>query len=200
MATMPCVEVDDLVVRGDGAKALHAIREPEAALALWARELPEALADTIGRIGLGTVDDLALTIDLPIPASALAASLVAGGYEGDAARLLAADILALARQHAVISGTSRLAIRLEVVETDACRRFHADYVRYRLLTTYRGAATQWIRADTPDCIEQMRTGEVAVFKGRLLLPEPPILHRSPPLEESGGEPRLLLVIDPADAA
>ena len=91
-----------------------------------------------------------------------------------------------------------MAIRLEVVDTDACRRFHTDYTTLRLLTTYRGQATQWIRVGSPDRIEQMAAGEIGIFKGRRLLDDPPILHRSPPIGDRG-ESRLLLVIDPVIA-
>ncbi len=89
-------------------------------------------------------------------------------------------------------------LRLEVVETDACRRFHADFVTYRLLTTYCGAATQWVRSTQPETIETLRAGDVAIFNGRVLLEEPTILHRSPPIAGTG-ETRLLLVIDPVIA-
>jgi hypothetical protein len=39
------------------------------------------------------------------------------------------------------------------------------------------------------------TGAVGVFKGRLLLDPPTILHRSPPISATG-ERRLVLAIDP----
>ncbi|OWK27704.1 DUF1826 domain-containing protein [Sphingomonas mucosissima] len=81
---------------------------------------------------------------------------------------------------------------------DACRRFHADYVTYRMLTTYHGAAIQWVRSEAPPAIEQMRAGEVAIFKERPMLDEAPILHGSRPIAGTG-ETRLLSVIDPVIA-
>jgi hypothetical protein len=83
-----------------------------------------------------------------------------------------------------------------VVETDACSKFHADFVTLRTITTYRGPGTQWQRADDPgdQTINEMRSGAVGLFKGRLLQPEPSVLHRSPPIADSG-ESRLVLVID-----
>lgn len=44
----------------------------------------------------------------------------------------------------------------------------------------------------------MAAGEVALFKGRRLLPDPPLLHRSPPLA-GRAETRLLLVNDEPDS-
>jgi hypothetical protein len=198
LLTLPREARIDPVVRADSADTLAAVRDPGVALALWARRLPGSLAEAIAALELGAVDDLELTVDLPASVSALAASLVVSGHAPPVARLLAADILELASRHAVICGEARVAIRLEVVDTDACRRFHTDYTTLRLLTTYRGQATQWIRVGSPDRIEQMAAGEIGIFKGRRLLDDPSILHRSPPIGDRG-ESRLLLVIDPVIA-
>ena len=71
----------------------------------------------------------------------------------------------------------------------------ADYVTLRLLCTYAGPGTQWCRAAAPDAIYEVPTGAVGVFKGRMLLDPPTVLHRSPPIAATGGQ-RLILVIDP----
>lgn len=119
---------------------------------------------------------------------------MASGYEARLARLLAHDILDLANDYALVCVTARLAIRLEVVETDACRRFHADYVR-------SGCSAP---IGARDAVDPHRFGkprgadEVGIFKRRRLLDDPSVLHRSPPLGDYG-EPRLLLVIDPVTA-
>ncbi|APR52545.1 DUF1826 domain-containing protein [Sphingomonas koreensis] len=195
MATQLHEALIDPVVSGDDAEALLAIREREVALALWARETQAPLTEAIEAIDLNGVDDLELTIELPLSPTTLAMNLVVSGYDENAAHLLSEDIVAHATRFARIAQATRLTVRLEIVESDACRRFHADYVSYRLLTTYRGPGTEWIRAGQPDSVERMRAGDVAIFKGRLRVEEPTILHRSPPIEGSG-EQRLLLVIDP----
>ena len=46
-----------------------------------------------------------------------------------------------------------------------------------------------------DLAAEVPTGAVGVFKGRLLLDPPTILHRSPPISATG-ERRLVLAIDP----
>ena len=177
------------------ANALEDIRKRDIALSIWQRALPSSLAAPLARLNCHDVDDIALTVDRPLATSALCTSLIAAGYDETLAAPLVHDMAMLAEQFATMIGCSRVKLRLDVVDTDACRRFHADYVTYRMLTTYHGAATQWVRSDAPDVIEQMRTGEVAIFKGRVLLDEPPILHRSPPIAGTG-ETRLLFVIDP----
>jgi len=104
--------------------------------------------------------------------------------------------------------TTAVAIRLEVIETNACRKFHADHVTARLICSYAGPGTQWI--DDRDAmalaggadpatltVRQVATGDVALFKGHDRS-ETPIVHRSPPIAGTGTR-RLVLVIDPARA-
>lgn len=193
MATQLCAAVSEPVRHVPSPDSLAAIRDRDAALAIWKRATPVDLAAALDALCLDAVDD----VECPIGPSGcdLADTLMAAGYGADIAMLLARDIATLAGTFAPIAGAARLKLRLEIVETDACRRFHSDFVTYRLLTTYRGQATQWARADTPEVIEEMAAGDVAIFKGRVLLDEPPILHRSPPIE-ARGEQRLLMVLDP----
>lgn len=183
------------VLFGDAPDTLAAIRDRDRALTQWRRPVPAALVVQLAQLDLDGIDDLELAIDLPVAAAALKESLEAAGYDAPTAALLAQDIADLSTRFAAIAGGGQLMLRLEVVETDACRRFHADFVTYRLITTYRGQATQWVRADRPDTIEHMQAGEVCIFKGRMLLDNPPVLHRSPPIAATG-EQRLLLVLDP----
>ncbi|MDG5487260.1 DUF1826 domain-containing protein [Sphingomonas sp. BGYR3] len=167
-----------------------------AALAIGQRVLPKAVEDALGGLDWEAIDDVELTLDLPVGVDTLALNLAVSGYPSAAAHALAEDILALAMVQARATGSNALSMRLQVVETDSCRKFHADYVTRRLLTTYAGQATQWCHADKPDRIEQLSAGDVAIFTGRVMIDPPVVLHRSPPIE-AAGELRLLLVIDPA---
>lgn len=122
---------------------------------------------------------------------------------------LSEDIVFLARWFQNRVGAGRLLVRLETVDDDACRRFHADNVRFRLVTTYRGPGTQWLSpADangleddqtlSADRIRRLERGHVAILRGaREATPDHPgLLHRSPPIEGSGVT-RLFLAIDDA---
>ncbi|MGC6400911.1 DUF1826 domain-containing protein [Sphingomonas sp. FW199] len=175
---------------------LAAVRHPDIALAIHPRSLPPGLADAVDALDLEGIDDTDLIVDLPISGEAFAVALAVSGFPASAARMIGDDMARLAQVLADVADCTRLAIRLHVVETDACRKFHADYVTLRLLTTYRGRATEWHRAETPDRIDRLRPGDVAIFKGRVLIDPPAVLHRSPPIAGTG-ELRLLLVIDPA---
>jgi len=142
------------------------------------------------------------------PASALAAGTVtgvwrfAGSPEAVRAALpglplaLAADIHDLARRFAALAGRPTVRVRLEAVDGDACRRFHADYTDLRLVTTYAGPGTDIRTTTAQDApVHRIRAGDIALFKGRLFPGEPPVLlHRSPPIEGTG-ERRIVLVLD-----
>ena len=97
-----------------------------------------------------------------------------------------------------------VSVRLAIVTSDSCRKFHADYVKARLITTYVGTGTQWIdgkdaervaRGQDPVRINTLGAGDVGLFKGKIATRYPAI-HRSPPIARTG-ETRLMLVLDPA---
>ncbi len=179
------------VATGPQAAVLDDIAHPAVALAIWERDLPPGLHDAVASLDFDEVDDVAIELGVDdAPDDALRAA----GYPDALVASIAADIAMLAQHHATLTGADRLSVRLEVVETDACRRFHADYVTLRLLCTYAGPGTQWHPVAEPEAIGQVSTGAVAVFKGRKLLDPPTVLHRSPPIVASG-ERRLMLVID-----
>ena len=88
-------------------------------------------------------------------------------------------------------------LRLEVVETDACRKFHADNVSARLLMPLVGPGTQWVHTGDDDIVQALQPGEVGLFKGWKWTEAPRILHRSPPVAATG-ETRLLFALSPVE--
>jgi hypothetical protein len=185
----------------DHSSVLHAIREEDCNLAIWQRPL---LADFAPLIE-GTPQDLRFTAALADLPAIMRAGLASGGYGGTALHAaLVEDASLLARLFCDAMGLAALELRLEVVRSDSCRKFHADYVPARLITTYVGEGTDWLdEADAdrvaagrePQRIKRMNTGDVGLFKGKLATPRPAI-HRSPPIAGTGAA-RLLLVMDPA---
>lgn len=183
------------VVMGDQHAVLREVLWPQIHLALWQRQRPVALG-WLDALDWDTVDDVDAVLEQGDWGAVAADLLLAAGYPWTPDGLALVDEIAdLARRFAMLMACTSLRLRLEVVETDACRKFHADQLCARLLCTLSGPGTQWIEtgADTP--IMQMAPGDVAIFKGRLWAEEPAILHRSPPIAASG-ERRLLLVLDP----
>jgi Protein of unknown function (DUF1826) len=113
-----------------------------------------------------------------------------------AMRPLGADIMLLARLFATVSAEPRVRLRLEHVVDDACRQYHVDSVKLRLLNTYAGLGTDWI--DPAGEYRRMVVFDVGVFKGSKFTDAAPrILHRSPPVENLPKQQRsrLLLCID-----
>lgn len=178
-----------IAIGGDRALLDHVAR-PDVALAIWWRRMPEALRLALGGLDLTGVDDMAVEVDLN---GSVDAALTAAGYEGAVQRLLCADIDLLIRRHAALTGEDRQRVRLEVIASEPVSRFRADRTTFGLRCTYVGPGIQWCRIDGPDAIYEVPAGAVGVFKGRALLDQPVILHRSPSVEAS----RLVLAIDPA---
>jgi hypothetical protein len=181
-------------------EVLRAVHHPRAGIAIWTREPDPALVEALDPLDLSAAANLTCAICIRDPANLeaeIGSQLARAGYGPEASTLLATDALGLAKLLGELTGRPRLALRIESVSTDACRKLHADYVTYRLLTTYKGPGTQWVRSDAPDALEQMMPGWVGVLKGRLIQDPPSILHRSPPIDGTG-ERRLFLAIDPID--
>ena len=184
-------------------EVLHAIVEPDCNLAIWQRT-PFA---EFGPLVEGTPQDLRFTCDVAGLPALLAEGLNQGGFGGSAALhcALVEDAARLAELFCSAMDLAKLELRLEVVRTDSCRKFHADYVTARLITTYVGEGTDWLDEDdaarvaageTPRHINRLGCFDIRLFKGKLAT-DCPAIHRSPPIAQTTGGARLLLVLNPA---
>jgi hypothetical protein len=160
------------IARGPGPEALAAIARPGNAAALWERRLPPSFAAWMDALPDAALPALRVAAD---PKGLLAALReAASACSDDAWRdFLLADILDLAARFARILGspTLRLRLRLEAIDDDACRRFHVDRVRARLLCTYRGAGTELAHpapaGQAPEPLERLASGTAAIVRGTL---------------------------------
>jgi len=184
------------------AGILGAISDDDCNLAIWQRNL---LIDWSALIE-GSPRDIRFDASRADLAARFAAALASHGFGGrHLHRALCDDVALLAERFCAVMEIEELELRLEVVTTDSCRKFHADYVAARMITTYVGPGTQWLtRADAarvragkePRAINRLEPGEVGIFKGKLATDHPAI-HRSPPIASASG-PRLLLVLNRTD--
>lgn len=172
---------------------LARIWEPDVHLAIWRRPLACDL-DGLCSLDWNVIDDIDEIVSNMALARDVPELIEVAGY-GDVATALAREVVAMGERLAAILECTMLRLRLEVIETDACRKFHADNVTARLLMPLVGPGTQWLHAGSDGPIESLLPGEVGVFKGRLWAEEPFILHRSPPVAATG-ETRLLLAMNP----
>lgn len=189
-------------VISDASSTLRHIDDKDCNLAIWQRPGPFDAADLVHNEAAAA----RITVAPDSMAISLTEALLDGGFpKSTSLQHLVTDIEMLCRLFLPIAGTPKLEVRLEVVTTNACRKFHGDYVMSRLITTYHGSATQWLdqrdadrikAGDEPHNIRQLSCGDVALFKGRLAT-EHPAIHRSPPIAGTG-ERRLVLAIDPCE--
>jgi len=109
---------------------------------------------------------------------------------------LADGIIVLAGRFADLMSCGTVRLRFEGIIGNACRKVHADYTDLRLICTLAGPGTDYTLGDDPDGpLMRIPTGAAALFKGREFgSGHAACLHRSPPIDGTGGK-RLVLVID-----
>ncbi|WP_455887226.1 DUF1826 domain-containing protein [Pseudomonas rustica] len=198
--------VDIFQVFGETPQVLTDILQDGVNLAVWRRRLPpqlEDFAELVVSLGQDLADQRVIDVDeqqIPVLSDLLREAADLHGYEA-----FVADVVWLVAAYTCLVGARRVGLRLRVLTGPMCPRFHVDNVPLRLLTTYAGPGSEWLReqesprgelhiAETPvDNIQQLRVGEVAVLKGEKWQGNEGagLVHRSP----SGQQGRLLLSLD-----
>lgn len=197
---------------GDTPGIFTQILEDGTNLAVWQRQLPAHISDFAAMV-LAMDQPLAESrvLDLPEEDTPPALrGLAAGfsdlqGYEG-----FIADVTWLVSAFACLLGAQRVGLRLRTLDKAMCPRFHVDHVPVRLLTTYAGVGSQWLKEDAmdrrrlaqpeaepvdPQVIQQFCCGDVGLLKGEKWHGNEGLglIHRSP--EPAPGERRLILTLD-----
>ncbi len=131
------------------------------------------------------------------------------------------DVEELVDMFSCLFELSNVGLRLKVLNSAMCPKFHVDKVPCRMVTSYYGPGTEWLPHEYVDrsklghgskgmtddesglysnnsSIHQLNVGEVALLKGENWTDNEGagLVHRSPSL--SSGERRLLLSLDFAD--
>ncbi|EJM83903.1 DUF1826 domain-containing protein [Pseudomonas sp. GM60] len=199
-------------VQGETPQALARILDDGVNLAIWQRRLPVHIAD-FGRLLLSLNEPLAESLVLEMPADDTEPNLqglASGfndleGYEG-----FIADVSWLVSAFACLLGAKRIGVRLRVLDKAMCPRFHVDHVPVRLITTYAGIGSEWLKEGAMDrrqlskpeaeptddsLIQHIGSGYVALLKGEKWHGNEGfgLIHRSPQL--APGERRLILTLD-----
>lgn len=202
-ARMP---VDIFQVFGETPLVLSDVLQDGVNLAVWRRRLPpqlEDFAELVVSLGQNLADQRVIDVDeqqMPVLSDLLREAADLHGYEA-----FVADVAWLVAAYTCLVGARRVGLRLRVLNAPMCPRFHVDNVPLRLLTTYAGPGSEWLRepesprgelhtAQMPvDNIQQLQVGEVAVLKGEKWQGNEGagLVHRSP----SGQQGRLLLSLD-----
>lgn len=188
------------VLSVNGPEDMGAIRLPGVGGVICQRRLPETVLHWLETLPAEMLPAARVLVRPGEIASAVTLACDETGLpDAPERRILIDDIAALAATFGEMTRAKWLRFRLDVVTTNACRRFHIDRVTARLVCTYRGTGTQYgvARNDVPATIHTVPTGSPFVMRGTLwpAQPDPHLMHRSPPIEGTG-ESRLMLALDP----
>lgn len=205
---------DDYII-APRRSVLASIDDPAISVAIWRRALAPELTTAIG----DWIGSAWLEADLIVAANEELRTAVPA-LSGLPDARVADDIEQLFAEFRSLSEASRIRLTLGVKRNDACRKFHADYVKLRLITTYFGPGTEWVPgygirrdvlADPPLCprtanrkivpdrraVRHARAGDVLLLKGERHGKARAAVHRSPPIEQRGLA-RLVLTLTTAD--
>lgn len=201
--------------QGPDPEVLAGIYEPEVNLAVWQRGARPAVSAHCSSL-LQHRHPLALRTTVSVDAlrNAPEATLPAALAQGP----LGADIALLVDMFACLFELEQVGLRLLVLDHAMCPRFHVDRVHCRLLATYGGAGTQWLRdsqlsqpwrdmltaaeqgcnaakIELDACTASIGCMDVALLKGEIWPDNAGngLVHRSP--QPGSGDKRLLLTLD-----
>jgi hypothetical protein len=138
--------------------------------------------------------------------------------EYQCAQSLGEDIALIVDMFCCLFDLQEVGLRLTTLDSPMCPKFHVDHLPCRLVTTYHGAATQWLGNEgidrsklgagsvglsdeesglykCSDSINQLLQGDVALLKGSGWEgnEQQGLVHRSP--EVAPNERRLLMTLD-----
>lgn len=182
-------------------RELSSIRMSECAAVIWHRRPSPACLKWIGALAREHLPRTRVILRPDaIRQAAIIACEAAGTPDCTERRCLVDDIAQQAEIFAALMRAPCLRMRLDVVTTNACRKFHVDAVTARLVCTFRGTGTQYgisTGAGDPKPVHTVPTGSPILLRGTLwpTRSDRGFLHRSPPIEGTG-ETRLVLVLDP----
>lgn len=202
---------------GNEARVLTSIYLEETNIAIWQRQLSATLKQSVDAFLRSNPNfQLSMTV---APQSVLSSISESLGNNDQVE--LCENIAELTSMFCCLFELKRAGLRLTALDRAMCPKFHVDKVPCRLITTFQGAATEWLphhavnrqklgigsngQPDDQsglyqrhDDIQQLNCGDVGLLKGELWSGNESagLVHRSPALEI--GERRLLLTLDFSD--
>lgn len=194
----------------DDPQVLSEVLREGVNLAVWTRRLSPALRD-FAAVLVRSQPTLALSLTLEMREDRLPTWEALRGIRDLPGQADFLDDLGwLVEAFACLTGAQRIGLRLRALDTPMCPRFHVDHVPLRLVTTYQGAASEWLDESgvdrrllggaqaeevEPQHINSLSTGDVALLKGERWEGNEGagLVHRSP--RHAPGAPRLLLTLD-----
>ncbi|MFK7854620.1 MAG: DUF1826 domain-containing protein [Granulosicoccus sp.] len=182
-------------------------------IAIWKRSLPQSLSDTVAEFIDANPTHKTSVVIAPQDAQTRLFDL----FGHLTSREFCDDVATLVDMFCTLFELEQAGVRLSVLDNAMCPKFHVDRIPCRLITTYRGVATEWLQHEHVDrsklghqCngvadhesglfnsgqrIQQLNQGDVALLKGDVWRGNEGkgLVHRSPSTQDSR---RLLLTLD-----
>ena len=188
--------VDSAVIEVASLNELTAIHRPSHALALCPRSMPPALTPWLDALPGEMLPNERLLVRVGDAPAALAALFGSSPLsDSGPARMLRDDMVDLIEHFTAIAGAPEVDVRVQHIRRDACKKFHRDHVRLRLISCYHGPTTEWVPAGhTEEALDHQKAYAgplqhfprfaVAVFKGH----EQGVVHRSPAIASEPAKP------------
>ena len=189
---------------GDTPDILARISEPGVNICIWQRPSIDQINRELVSLTPRDLPDVRSHCTLNNFDAAVTGLMANQGLSPDLFKHWRGDLLNIARVYFPLTKGRRVTMRLETTDQDGCPRFHTDRTHLRLLCTYLGPGTEWLRddqadreaqlagapnseillADRPSQLGQFWVGLLkgSAFPGNSLNG---LIHRSPPSQGSG---------------
>jgi len=200
-------------IQGDEPNVLTDIYLEQINIAIWQRTLSSTLTHSIAEfLSIKPRFNASMNVSAQSVLTSLRESLGAEMNE------LSENIAEIVEMFCCLFELERVGLRLTVVDSAMCPKFHVDKVPCRLITTFQGIGTEWLPHELgnreklghgsngkPDYesgiyqnqtdIQQLNCGDVALLKGERWEgnENAGLIHRSPTLPDD--QPRLVLTLD-----
>lgn len=194
----------DTVVESGEASVLDRICDERIQIASWIRALPAGLEQALSTWARSSPARFEGSVSTEEPRL----ECVARGLPEPHRSWVLADLRAQLRRFGAATGATQARLWFGAVRDDQCRKFHVDYIAFRMISTYAGPGTEWVpewavdRAaldHPPECpcdanqaivrdpsaIRAARVGEVMLMKGFGHPTGRGVVHRSPSIETTG---------------
>ncbi|AQA18610.1 hypothetical protein BST95_10550 [Halioglobus japonicus] len=197
--------------QGEQIRILETISNPEVNLSLWQRPEEHRVALEAATLATHPLRDARRPTSLTSFDEDVCALLQLQGVNPANYEALRADMFMLTQLFAPLTEGRPFRFRLLTTAKDDCRRFHLDRINLRLLCTYHGPGTEWLRNEQVDRLAQargapnediIRFGEasrfqpfwVGIMRGDPANNGDGLVHRSPPIAGTG-QARVLFCLD-----
>lgn len=200
---------------GQEPDTLTTIYDDHVNIAIWQRELDHTLQKAAADV---LQHSRSLQVACTVSVDNCIDTLFHALGETDSAKILSEDIHFLTDMYCCLFDLKQIGLRITKLDSAMCPKFHVDRVPARLITTYQGVATEWLKNQTVDRtklgiasvgipddqsgvyrqasdVQQVSTGDVILLKGESWIGNEGngIVHRSPSVPH--GEQRLVMTLD-----